>query len=170
MKRILILGCAGCGKSTLAKKLGKMYDLEVLHLDTIYWKAGWIEEDPKVFKKLQEEFLPKPSWVIDGNYRETLDLRLNYCDTVIYLDYRRSVAIRGIFKRYFQYKNKERDSIANGCPEKIDRSFFMWVWHFNKKAKPLIMEKINKCENVDVYVFKNRRSLNKFINNLNSHK
>ena len=53
MKKIVILGCAGCGKSTLAKKLGSQLNIPVLHLDTIYWKANWKEEDSQIFLEKQ---------------------------------------------------------------------------------------------------------------------
>lgn len=170
IKRIVIVGCAGCGKSTLAVKLGRNLNLPVLHLDTIYWKANWQEEDKNVFLTKQKEMIEKPCWILDGNYRDTLEMRLENCDTVIFLDYPRRVAIYGIYKRYFQYRNKERDSIAKGCPEKIDRSFLKWVWRFNKDARPLIVEKIAKYKNdKEILIFKKRKHLNQFLkqHNLN---
>ena len=171
MKKIVILGCAGCGKSTLAKKIGSKFNIPVLHLDTIYWKANWQLEDNDVFLNKQLEMLKKDSWIIDGNYRDTLDLRLKDCDTIIYLDYPRRVAIFGIYKRYFQYRNKQRDTIADGCHEKIDRSFFKWVWNFKKNAKPIIINKINQFQSEKkVYIFKKRRQLNKYLKSLNIDK
>ena len=168
MNRIAILGCAGCGKSTLASKLGQKKNIPVLHLDTIYWKANWIEEEKDVFYYKQVKFLENTSWIIDGNYRDTLDLRLKDADTIIYLDYPRRVAIFGIYKRYFQYRNKQRDSIAAGCKEKIDRSFFKWVWNFKKNAKPVIMEKVKEySKDKNVFIFKNRKELNKFLKDNN---
>ena len=101
MNRILILGCAGSGKSTLAKLLGQKLNLKVVYLDTLYWLPNWIERDKDEFRKLQQEVLVLDNWVIDGNYRDTLDERLSYADTVIYLDYKRIVSLIGIFKRYF---------------------------------------------------------------------
>lgn len=164
MKRIVILGCAGCGKSTLASKLGKKLNIPVFHLDTIYWKANWQEEDKEVFVDKQRKMIENPAWILDGNYRDTLEMRVEPCDTVIYLDYPRRVAIFGIFKRYLQYRNKQRDSIAEGCKEKIDRSFFKWVWNFKKNAKPRIFEKLKKYENTkNILIFKNRKQLNKFL-------
>lgn len=170
MNRILILGCAGSGKSTLAKKLGTIFNLKVVYLDTLYWLPGWVERDKEEFTQIQKEVLVTNNWVIDGNYRDTLELRLSYADTVIYLDYKRIVSLIGVFKRYFKYRKKERESITKGCKEKIDKEFFKWVWNFRKKARPLILEKVNACKNVNVYIFKNRRSLNKFLNEINSHK
>ena len=166
MKRIVILGCAGCGKSTLAKELGAILNLPVIHLDRYYWKPGWVEESADVFQRFQQEVIREDEWIIDGNYRNSLDLRLSRCDTVIYLDFKRIVALRGIFKRYHQYKNKERDSIGVGCPERIDKSFFKWVWNFRKNARPILLNKVKEYPHINCMLFKNRRSLYKFVESL----
>ena len=57
MKRILIMGCAGCGKSTLAKELGQILILPVYHLDVYYWQPGWVETEKEIFIAKQEEIL-----------------------------------------------------------------------------------------------------------------
>ena len=115
--------------------------------------------------------LERDSWIIDGNYRDTLDLRLKDCDTIIFLDYPRRTAIYGIYKRYFQYRNKERDTIAKGCPEKIDRSFFKWVWNFRKNARPIIVDKINEYKkDKEVLIFKKRKHLKKYLKSINIQK
>ena len=171
MKKIVIVGCAGCGKSTLAKILGQNLNIPVLHLDTIYWKANWQVEDKNIFLEKQLKMLENDSWIIDGNYRDTLDLRLKDCDTIIFLDYPRRTAIYGIYKRYFQYRNKQRDTIAEGCREKIDRSFFNWVWNFKKKARPIIVNKINDHKlGKEVLIFKKRKQLKKYLESINIKK
>ena len=170
MNKILIVGSPGSGKSTLAKILGDTLNLRIVYLDTFYWKAGWITRDHEEYLKLEEEALLGDRWVIDGNYRSTLDKRLSYADTVIFLDYKRWICIFSIFKRFFKYRKQERDSITKGCPEKIDKAFFLWAWRFNKNIRPLIYQKINSCKNVNILIFKNRKSLNRFIKTLDSHK
>ena len=166
MKRILIMGCAGCGKSTLAKELGTILNLPVYHLDVYYWQPGWVETEKEEFIAKQEEILKTDEWIIDGNYRSTLDLRLAKADYIIFLDYRRSVALKGVIKRYFKYRNKTRDSITIGCEEKIDCEFLKWVWNFKKDAKPILMQKINEHPDIPMLTFKNRRSLKKYLTNL----
>ena len=46
MERVVILGCCGAGKSTLARQLGIKLELPVIHLDTYFWQVGWVESDP----------------------------------------------------------------------------------------------------------------------------
>lgn len=170
MNKILIVGSPGSGKSTLAKILGDKLGLKVIHLDTYYWLPNWIVRDHEEYVKLEEEALLGNNWVIDGNYRSTLNKRLSYADTIIFLDYHRIVCFFGIFKRYFKYKNKERESITKGCFEKIDKEFLKWAYHFNRNVKPFLLESIEKATNVNVLIFKNRRNLKKFLKTLDSHK
>lgn len=164
-KRIIILGAAGSGKSTLSKELGNLLNINVTHLDKLYYKPNWIEEDKEVFKNKQLAILEHDTWIIDGNYRSTLDLRLKKCDLVIYLDYNKLTSMHGVLKRYRKYKHTQRDTIATGCLEKLDKSFLKWVWRFKKDAKPLIMEMINKYDHFDYMCFKKRKALNKWLEN-----
>ncbi len=167
MKRIVFLGCAGSGKSTFSKRLGEKLNIPVTHLDTLYWKPGWVEEEKEIFIKKQLEIIEQDTWIMDGNYRDSLELRLERCDTIIYLDVPRIVSIFGIYQRYFTYKNKSRDSITAGCEEKIDSSFFNWVWHFNKRSRPMLMDKINKTNGKNILIFKTRKALRKYIDSIN---
>jgi len=82
----MVLGIsAGVGKSTFAQQLGDRLNISVYHLDAFYWKPGWIEAGLPEFKSKQEEVVVRDSWIIEGNYSSTYDLRASYADTIIYL-------------------------------------------------------------------------------------
>lgn len=67
MKRVLVMGVSpGVGKSTFAKKLGKKLDLEVHHLDSLYWQPGWAERDNDSFRELQEHIVKKTAGLSMG--------------------------------------------------------------------------------------------------------
>ena len=89
MERIVIIGCGGAGKSTLARQLGEKLDLPVVHLDGIFWLPGWVEMDRDEFDRRVREEMAKEIWIIDGNYNRTMPERIARCDTVIYLDFSR---------------------------------------------------------------------------------
>ena len=74
-KRILIIGCGGAGKSTLARQLGKKLNLPVVHLDKIWWLPNWQNRTKEEFDILLKEELTKPCWIIDGNYQRTFEQR-----------------------------------------------------------------------------------------------
>ena len=85
-KRIIVTGLAGAGKSTLSKALAKKTGLPLIHLDLEFWKPGWTAPSEEEWRAKNREVLAGSEWIADGNYHETLTIRLERADTVIYLD------------------------------------------------------------------------------------
>jgi len=143
MKRILILGSGGAGKSTLARELGTILDLPILHLDQLFWHSGWVETPREQWIKKVQAKIEKPEWIMDGNYSNTLDIRLAACDTVIFLNMSRWICLRRVLRRSFQYRRKARPDMAEGCPEKLDIEYFKflkWIWNYPKENLPGILK------------------------------
>ena len=88
-KRILILGCGGAGKSTLARRLGAATGLPVVHLDGLYWQPGWVAMERAAWRRTVENEIAKDAWIIDGNFGSSLELRLSRAQAAVYLDYSR---------------------------------------------------------------------------------
>ena len=99
MKRVLIIGCPGSGKSTFARELQAVTGLPLCHLDLLYWNADRTTVPKVVFLQRLKETLRQEHWIIDGNYSKTLELRLQHCDTVLFLDYPTEVCLSGIASR-----------------------------------------------------------------------
>ena len=85
-RRVVVTGMAGAGKSTFARQLAAKTGLPVIHLDVHFWKPGWVEPSYQEWRAVQSTLLAGEEWIADGNYHETLDLRLERADTVVYLD------------------------------------------------------------------------------------
>lgn len=168
MERILIVGCSGSGKSTLARTLGERLGLQVVHLDRLFWQSGWKNVSQEVFDERLSAALSEPSWVIDGNYDRTLTKRLAYCDTVIHLDYSRSVCLRGITKRVLTNRGHTRPDMAEGCPEHVDWPFLQWVWTFRRDKRPLLLQALAEAERSGVTVmrFSRRRDCRNWLGSL----
>lgn len=148
MKRVLVIGSAGAGKSTFARKLGEKTGLEVIHLDKLYWKPNWVETTDKVeWRRVVAEALEGESWIIDGNYGDTLEMRLEPSDTVILLDFSRYVCIWRVVKRFILYRNGTRPDMAEGCNEQLDWEFLKWVWDYPKRSKPKVEALLTRFEN-----------------------
>ena len=102
MKKIIILGCPGSGKSTFARALRDRTGLSLYHLDMLYWNSDKTNVDKSVFLERLSEVLRQDEWIIDGNYGSTMELRLSACDTAIFLDYPTEVCLDGIRSRMGQ--------------------------------------------------------------------
>jgi len=107
MKKVIIIGCPGSGKSTFGRRLKKVTGLPLYHLDMIYWNEDQTTVPKEIFINRLKEALKSPEWIIDGNYASTMEMRLNECDTVFFLDYPTEVCIQGIEAR----KGKKRSDM-----------------------------------------------------------
>ena len=166
MERIVIIGCGGAGKSTLARKLGDKVNIPVVHLDKLFWKSGWVESSKEeIDRKILTE-MEKPKWIIDGNYNRTMPMRLKCCDTVIYLDFNRFTCLFGVLKRVINNYGTVRPDMGEGCPERFDWEFLKWIWGFNKKHRNKIYALLSEAEDITVHIFKNRRQVNQFLDSL----
>ena len=139
MKKILVIGSGGAGKSTFAKRLGKILNIEVIHLDSLYWRPDWVETPKQEWKKRVEHLIAGDSWIMDGNYSGTLELRVEACDTVVFFDIARVTCLWRVIKRSVEYRNKIRPDMAEGCRERFDLEFIRWVWNYKKRTRPKIV-------------------------------
>jgi adenylate kinase family enzyme len=138
MKRVLIIGSSGSGKSTFALRLSQMTGLEVIHLDRLFWHPNWVDTPDEEWQKKVEDILEGDSWIIDGNYRGTMEMRLKKCDTVIFLDLPRTTCVYRILKRVVFYRKGNRPDMAEGCDERFDWEFIKWVWNYPARSKPRV--------------------------------
>lgn len=167
IKRLIILGCAGSGKSTLATILGSKLGLPVYHLDRYFWQPGWVSVSREQFIDIQKDLIERDKWIIDGNYQSTVELRLNACDTVIFLDFPRKTCLRNVLKRRLMYHKKPRPDITEGCEEKIDLEFLRWIWRFNETVRPIILELLSMMsEKKQVIILKSFKEVELFVEGL----
>ncbi len=128
--KIAIIGYSGSGKSTLAKRLASHIGCEPLYLDTVNFLPDWQERDRDEARAIVRKTLEKPDWVIDGNYRDLLrDERLYDADEIVWLRYSWIVCVYRVLRRHAKNRGNTRESMANGCIEKMDWEFFWWVLH-----------------------------------------
>src|SRR2546423_9077146 len=99
MRKIMLSGAGGSGKSVMATRIAAQTGLPLIHLDALFWKPGWIETPREKWRRIVEELVRGDAWVMDGNYGGTLDLRLAACDTVLFLDFPPIVCLWRVLKR-----------------------------------------------------------------------
>ena len=166
MERILIIGCGGAGKSTMARQLGDKLQIPVVHLDKLFWKPGWVEETPEEFDRKLAVEMENPRWIMDGNFNRTMPQRVAKCDTIIYLDFSRVACLLGVLKRVITTYGTVRPDMGEGCPERVDLEFLKWVWNYNRDKRERNNQLLNEAENVETIVLKNRRMVRRFLRSL----
>jgi adenylate kinase family enzyme len=163
MNRILVLGSSGAGKSTFARKLGQRLGIEPLHLDSYYWQPDWIATPAEAWDQKLKTLLARDSWVMDGNYSSSLSLRLEYADTVIFLERGRLKSLLRCVGRLLKYRGQSRPELAPGCYEKIDLDFLKWIWNYPRDVKPGIMELLAKQTGKEVIVLKSDKEIDRYL-------
>lgn len=154
MQKVMIIGCPGGGKSTFARELHRLSGLPLYHLDMMYWNADRTKVPREVFQERLEEALEQENWIIDGNYNRTLEMRMEACDTIFFLDYPLEVCLEGAQAR----KGTKRPDIpwTEGEDEAVDEEFLQFIRSFQEESRPRIFELLEKHRDKEIYVFKSR--------------
>ena len=162
MKKIIVIGCPGSGKSTFSRALHKLTGLPLYHLDLMYWNDDKTIVDKKIFLDRLNDVLNLDEWIIDGNYISTMESRIQKCDTIVFLDYHVDVCLDGIKTRVGN-KRSDMPWIEN----EIDQKFIKYIERYNLDVRPNVLELLNKYSDKNIYIFKNRNESNEFLNVFN---
>lgn len=133
IKKIMIFGRPGSGKSTFAVWLSHKLGLPLYHLDKYFFVENWMERNYQEFLQIQQEMVNTNAWVIDGNSTKSLELRYSKTDLVLYFNYPKSVCYFRVLKRLFR-PNQSIDDKAAGCQENIRWPLLKYMWTFNERV------------------------------------
>ncbi len=161
-KRIILVGSGGSGKSYLSKHIACITKQPLIHLDNEYWKPGWTETPKSEWIARQENLIEGESWIIDGNYNSTLELRFTAADCVIFMDRNRLACIYGAWRRH----GKKRTDLPAYLDEKKDKEFFeflKYIWKFPQQSRSKILQLHNKYPEKKFIVLKSRGEIKKFM-------
>jgi len=139
MRRIVIVGPGGAGKSVLARRMGARLGLPVIHLDAHYWSAGWVESPKDVWDRKVRGLIAGDRWIMDGNYGRTVDVRFAAADTIVFLDFPRRISIPRVIRRAIVYRGRTRPDLAEGCPEQVPLEFLRYLWRYPRDSRPRIV-------------------------------
>ena len=167
MKRIMVIGSGGAGKSELSRRLGEILGIEVIHLDRVYWRPNWTEPPKHDWKETVETLVKRESWIMDGNFGGTIEIRAAAADTIILLDLPRILCVWRAVKRRLKYPNRTRPDMGEGCPEKMDLEFLQWIWNFPRDSRPRLMEILRRYDKTkSILVLKSRRDVEAFVRDI----
>ena len=162
MKKVIVIGCPGSGKSTVSRVLHNKTGIPLYHLDMMYWNADKTTVEKSVFLERLSDVLEKYEWIIDGNYGSTMELRMAACDTVIFLDYPLEVCLDGIKER----RGKPRSDMP-WIETEEDAEFIEFIKNYNEQQKPKVMELLEKYSDKNIVVLESREQADAFLNGEN---
>lgn len=169
MKRVVVIGSGGSGKSTFSRQLGEVTGLPVVHLDKLYWHAGWVKTPADEWQAIVQRELDKPEWIMDGNFGGTRAMRLAACDTVIFLDLPRWLCMYRIVKRTIKYHKGTRPDMAEGCEERFDPEFLLWVWNYPSSGRKRVIQELDELADKEIITLKSRTEVTDFLAGFSSH-
>ena len=168
MKKVIVIGGNGSGKSTFSKQLATITNLPLVHLDRLLWYGNWQTREREEFDALLQQELTKDAWIIDGNYNRTIPLRLSYCDTVFYFDFSTLRCLWGVTWRVLTNLGCVRDDMGGNCRERFSLSFYKSILGFNKAHRKRYYALLEETEKngKTVVIFRNRRQVKKYLNTI----
>ena len=162
MKKVIVIGCPGSGKSTFSKKLNEITNMPLYHLDLMYWNKDKTIVEKEIFLNRIKETLKKDSWIIDGNYKSSMELRIKEADAVFFLDYDIDLCLESVINRV-GHKRSDMPWIEN----ELDNEFVDYIKNYQTTNIPYILELFNKYQNKQIYIFKNRNEADNFLSSIN---
>ena len=162
MKKVIVIGCPGSGKTTFAEKLNKLTGLPLYYLDAIWHKPDKTHIPREEFDQRISEIFATPEWIIDGNYNRTIEMRLRECDTVFLFDLPTEVCLQGATERI----GKGRYDLP-WLEKELDPEFEEFIKDFPKTSLPQIYELLDKYgENRNIFIFKSREDADEYLKNI----
>ncbi|MFM1534987.1 adenylate kinase [Helcococcus ovis] len=163
MKKVIVIGCPGSGKSTFSRKLHEITQIPLYHLDMMYWNADKTTVDGNTLIERQNEVIKRDEWIIDGNYDSTMELRMNACDTVIFLDYPLELCLSGVEAR----RGKPRPDMPWIEDEtNVDEEFIQFIKNYNQISKPNVINLLEKYKNKEIVIFTDRTQAEEYLSEM----
>lgn len=137
-----MIGSGGSGKTTVARRLAERTGLPLIHLDSLYWRSGWQPTPADEWRAKVQTVISGDAWIIDGNYGGTLDIRLEACDTVVFLDLPRFVCLWRVVSRQLRHFGHVRPELPSGCRERLTWEFLVWIWTYPSRRRGNILRRL----------------------------
>ncbi|RXH24829.1 ATPase AAA [Bradyrhizobium nanningense] len=168
MRRIIVVGSQGSGKTSLALKLGRKLDLPVVHLDVLYWRPGWTPSDTAGFRARVTQAIAGDAWVVDGSFSGlAFDLTIGRADILVVIDRPRWHCQWRILWRSSFDRDTTRPDLPEGCPEQFDWKLMKEAWRYDTERVPVIeAERLRYGPHVPVVRLRRDRDIQGFLDSV----
>lgn len=162
MRRVVVVGCGGSGKTVLARQMGESLGIPVVHLDALFYDEGWEPCGQAEFAARQERAVAAAAWVMDGNYASTLPIRLRAADAVVFLDLPAWQCLVGVAQRRLRYRGGQRRT--DGVFDRISWSFVRYIVGYRRGMAPKVRALVEAHARPEaaVFVLRSRRAVRRF--------
>lgn len=159
MKKVIIIGCPGAGKSYFSKKLHETTQIPLYHLDMIWHKPDKTHISREEFDKILENIFLKESWIMDGDFSRTMERRIQACDTIILFDVPFEICMQGIKER----EGKKRDDMP-WQTSMADDSLLNEVYNYIPNQLPKVYQLLQQYKHGrEIIIFKTRNEAEKWL-------
>lgn len=160
MKRIMVVGCPGSGKSTVAIRIAQKLDLPVVHLDKIHYAPGWQERTKAEKKRLATRVEQADRWVIDGNLSATYPHRLSRADCCVWLDIPLRIRLWRLLKRRL---SGARLGLPRGSPDQLSLEFIKYVLRSDRLTRPKYQKLHLEAGSTPFFHLRSTQEINGFL-------
>lgn len=164
--KIMIIGNAGGGKSTLAKRLSQARNLPLYRLDALQWNSGWIPTPKAEFDRRHDELVSQDIWIIDGFADwESIARRCAAADTIILVDHPLWIHYWWATKRQFMCLFRPRPDFVEECPMlPMTSKLFQMIWKIHTQIRPKLVELVDSYRETKwIYHIRSPREMKQLI-------
>lgn len=161
MNRVIVIGCPGSGKSVFSRALSLKTGIPLFHLDNLYWNSDKTTVDKAVFLQRLSDAMKGEQWIIDGNYLSTMEMRLQACDGVFFLDYPLSVCLEGVRSRV----GRPRPDMP-WIEEGEDQEFIQFIENYASDSRPKVLALLEENRDKEIHIFKSRPEAESYLKSI----